>query len=268
LLSVTSDMPALLAESDLALTAGGTTTWEMAFMGLPAAVLSLACNQIEVAKAAAAAGTALDLGWHADVTPEGLVRALLALRDDHALRERMMRAGQRLIDGQGCDRVRQRLLGQRLRLRQARRDDAELLWSWANDPETRARGFHPTAIPWEDHVRWLEGKLQAPNTHLFLGVDENDDPVGQCRLDVSGPGEAVISISVGRERRGGGWGTELIAAATHWGQNHGLPRIRACIKPDNAASLRAFRKAGYEGFVPIAVQGQQAIHAVHEERAA
>jgi RimJ/RimL family protein N-acetyltransferase len=258
-------MPSLLAETDLAIIAGGTTTWEIAFMGLPAAVVSLADNQRPVDAAAAAAGIAIDLGWHADLEVGKLAAGLRDLHADHPRRLRMAQAGQQLIDGQGVERVRQHLLGERLRLRRARRQDAELLWNWTNDPEVRSRSFQPAPIPWEDHLRWLDAKLRDPDSFVFLGVDEEDMPVGQVRLDVSGPGKAVISVSVCRERRGGGWGTELIASATRWGQSaQRLHCIHAWIKPDNAASLHAFAKAGYRIVGLKQRGGMPTVHAVAE----
>jgi UDP-2,4-diacetamido-2,4,6-trideoxy-beta-L-altropyranose hydrolase len=261
------DMPALLASADMAVTAGGTTTWEMAFMGLPAAVVALADNQKPVADAAAEHGCALDLGWHAELTPEGIAAALGELSVDQASRQRMARAGQELIDGQGVERVLQHLLGERLRLRRTRPADASLLWQWANDPEVRSRGFHPQAIPWVDHLRWLEDRLRSPDAFLFVGVDAGDLPVGQVRLDRTAPGEAVVSVSVAAVRRGGGWGTDLIEAATSWGHRHlRLETVHAYIKPDNAASLRAFCKAGYTVVGQTRVKDQPAVHAVHEDR--
>ena len=40
-----TNMPNLMAWADLAITAGGSTCWELAFMGLPASLLILADNQ-------------------------------------------------------------------------------------------------------------------------------------------------------------------------------------------------------------------------------
>jgi UDP-2,4-diacetamido-2,4,6-trideoxy-beta-L-altropyranose hydrolase len=265
----TDDMPAALAQADLAVIAGGTTTWEAAFMGLPAAVVALADNQRLVAATAAAEGLALDLGWHAHLTPERVALALSELHGNEPLRASMAQAGQQRIDGEGVERVRQQLRGERLRLRRARREDARLLWEWANDPEVRRRSFHPEAIPWDDHVRWLDGKLQAVDSFLFIAVDAADNPLGQARLDLSAPGEAIVSVSVARARWGAGWGTELIAAVTDWGWRGGrLQRAHAFIKPDNLASLRAFARAGYQVVSSTVVHGQGAVVATCERPAA
>ena len=70
------NMAELMALADLAIGAGGTTTWERCYLGLPTIVLVLADNQREVAEAMSAAGAIRNVGWHADVTSTGLAEAL------------------------------------------------------------------------------------------------------------------------------------------------------------------------------------------------
>jgi UDP-2,4-diacetamido-2,4,6-trideoxy-beta-L-altropyranose hydrolase len=256
-----ADMPQRLADAELAVGAGGTTAWEMAYMGVPAVLAVLADNQ-RAAAAAAQHGTALNLGWHADVTPESLADALDALRRDPARRRSMAEAGRRLVDGQGVERVCMHLLDSRVRLRRTTADDADLLYRWGNDPEVRARGFHTGPVPWDTHVRWLAGKLASADADLFVGLDGDDAPVGQVRLDRSEPDGAVISVSVARERRGQGLAADLIRAACRWGAGRrGLCRVHAYIKPDNTASLRAFARAGFRVAGVAQVGTQRAVYA-------
>jgi len=59
-----------------------------------------------------------------------------------------------------------------LTLREARPSDAELLWRWANDPETRANSFSRAAISYADHVAWLERRLASDATRIWIFGDE------------------------------------------------------------------------------------------------
>jgi len=122
--------------------------------------------------------------------------------------------------------------------------DASLLWRWANDAETRRRSFHPTPIPYGDHVAWLEARLAAETSSLWIASDEQG-PVGQVRLDVT-DGVAEVSLAVAPERRGQGLGTAMLreALAAAAGQWRGL-RLRAQVFADNVASLRLFRRCGF-----------------------
>jgi len=70
------NMAELMVLADLAIGAGGTTTWERCCLGLPTLALVLADNQREVVEAMSAAGAMRNVGWHADVTSTTLAEAL------------------------------------------------------------------------------------------------------------------------------------------------------------------------------------------------
>jgi UDP-2,4-diacetamido-2,4,6-trideoxy-beta-L-altropyranose hydrolase len=106
-----TNMPELMAWADLAVTAGGSTAWELARMGLPALMVVLADNQRAVARSCHDAGLARNLGWHADVSAEAIAAALASLMHDAGARGRMSAAGRELVDGQGARRVRDAMLG-------------------------------------------------------------------------------------------------------------------------------------------------------------
>jgi len=66
----------LMALADLAIGAGGTTTWERCCLGLPTLALVLADNQREIVEAMSAAGAMRNVGWHAEVTSSRLAEAI------------------------------------------------------------------------------------------------------------------------------------------------------------------------------------------------
>jgi UDP-2,4-diacetamido-2,4,6-trideoxy-beta-L-altropyranose hydrolase len=98
------DMPALTAEADLAVGAGGSSTWERCCLGLPTLLIVLADNQRPNAEALAAAGAALTLEVTAGFEDELRV-ALTRLREDADLRHRMSQAAADLCDGHGAAQV-------------------------------------------------------------------------------------------------------------------------------------------------------------------
>jgi len=105
LLNNVTDMPRLMGWADVALTGGGTTCWELAFMGLPSVVVILAENQAGIAAALDHAGIALSMGWHHGTSEAGLAKAVVDLLSSRDRRERMSRTGQELVDGGGAGRV-------------------------------------------------------------------------------------------------------------------------------------------------------------------
>ncbi|MCA2879571.1 MAG: UDP-2,4-diacetamido-2,4,6-trideoxy-beta-L-altropyranose hydrolase [Microcystis sp. M046S1] len=100
-----SNMHELMAWADLAIAAGGSTNWELAFMGLPSIVITIADNQKAIAAELDRQGVIINLGWHQDVTVEQIGFVLRELISDRPKRETMSKKGRELVDGNGAKRV-------------------------------------------------------------------------------------------------------------------------------------------------------------------
>ena len=124
-------------------------------------------------------------------------------------------------------------------------DDAELLWRWANDAETRRNAFSKSTIPFEEHFVWLERRLRSDATRIWIFSD-GDAPVGQVRFDLAGEA-AEIDISVAPERRGRGSGRAMLSEAIRrLRAEHGSRFTpRASVLERNVASLRMFQACGF-----------------------
>jgi UDP-2,4-diacetamido-2,4,6-trideoxy-beta-L-altropyranose hydrolase len=105
LLTNVIDMPGLMAWADLGVAASGSTSWELAFFGLPTCCVILADNQAPVAEGLHAEGAMVNLGRGAALTSAAVAEALLALAHDPAKRRAMGRRLRALVDGEGCRRV-------------------------------------------------------------------------------------------------------------------------------------------------------------------
>lgn len=101
----TQHMPQLVFDADLAIGAGGSTTWERCVLALPALTLILADNQIAAARALEAADVTpcLDVGA-ADFEP-AFVQEVETLLADKDRRAALSAASATVCDGQGADRV-------------------------------------------------------------------------------------------------------------------------------------------------------------------
>lgn len=100
-----SNMPDLMAWADVAVSAAGITTYELAFMGLPSLLVVTSNNQSLMAEQLSAKGVATALGWHYQLSCSEIARAISNLSAEKDTRERMSRAGKELIDGEGVRRV-------------------------------------------------------------------------------------------------------------------------------------------------------------------
>jgi len=123
-------------------------------------------------------------------------------------------------------------------LRPATLKDAELLLSWRNDPETRARSFNSEVVQLSDHIAWLRKSLDNPARELFVAEVEGK-PVGTVRADLDGTVKELSWTIAPCERRQGlakAMVRELVAKIDG--------DLRAEIKPDNIASIRVALHVG------------------------
>jgi UDP-2,4-diacetamido-2,4,6-trideoxy-beta-L-altropyranose hydrolase len=238
----------LMTSADLAISAAGSTCWELCLLGVPSLLLAIAKNQQSVGEALTRKGVSLYIGPAENVVPEVLASQIAQLLRSKQRREQMCLAGRSLVDGRGRARVIRAMHDPGVKLRRATAEDCELLWKWTNEPTVRAASFQSAFIPWKDHRSWFAEKLAGRRSVIYIGEDQNGEPFGQFRVDRDG-NEAEVHVSVCPEKRGLGLAPALIAKGCESAfRDSTVQRLRARIKPENQASLRAFAKAGFTDF--------------------
>lgn len=123
-------------------------------------------------------------------------------------------------------------------LRKATAADCEIVWQLNNDPDARAQSLSSASIPWADHQKWYAQALSDPKMTMWM-IEVDGATGGVVRLHERD--RTVISIALAKEQRGKGVASEAIAKACTM---HGGP-IDSLVIVGNAASLRAFEKAGF-----------------------
>jgi spore coat polysaccharide biosynthesis predicted glycosyltransferase SpsG len=99
------NMPDLMVWADLAVSAGGSTCWELAFAGVPIIIVELAENQKYIAKTLDKNNIAINLGWYSKVTYKKIQNAIKMIIGSEAKRNMMGVCGRDLINGQGKYKV-------------------------------------------------------------------------------------------------------------------------------------------------------------------
>lgn len=105
LLTDVADMSDLMAWGDVSISAGGTTCFELAFMGLPCLILVTAENQRANAEALDCQSICINLRWPQDLSVERLASQLQHLMVNSEMRSLMSQRGQNLVDGHGGRRL-------------------------------------------------------------------------------------------------------------------------------------------------------------------
>jgi UDP-2,4-diacetamido-2,4,6-trideoxy-beta-L-altropyranose hydrolase len=260
-----SDMTEVMVWADLAVSAAGTTCWEMCRLGLPALLVDLADNQTRAARELHQRGCAIHLGSGKEVSAERLVQQVERLRNSAEDRRVMSLLGSELVDGEGARRMASILCGVRFRLRPAQKSDTRLLWEWANDSEVRAASFSPTPIAWETHVAWFDEKLHRAGSQILIAEDDAGTPIGQIRFDAWDEANSEIGVSVAKAWRGRGLAAAMIREAAELvSKPTSIGRLHAYVKPENMASAAAFEKSGFKRIGSEQVRGNSAIHFVYD----
>jgi UDP-2,4-diacetamido-2,4,6-trideoxy-beta-L-altropyranose hydrolase len=100
-----TDMPALMARSDLAISAGGGTCWELALMGIPSLLIILAENHRLIVEELADLNIGINLGWYQTLIPSSIANEISHLLKNRDRLDTMSKKALKLVDGYGCKRV-------------------------------------------------------------------------------------------------------------------------------------------------------------------
>ena len=239
------DVASAMAHADIALSASGSTCWELCRLGLPAVLVPMAPNQELLAAAMHRHGVAQNAGARSSLTADEIAVTVANLAQDPQRRAEMAARGPQLVDGRGARRVVTSMRSHLLELRPVQASDVQLLWEWANDPAVRASAFDRAPIDWQTHVGWLAGRLADPSAHLYLASRRDGAPLGQVRFEGDAT-EVEISISVAQPFRGNGWGPALIEAGVRrlFGES-ATQTVTARIRVENGRSQSAFEDAAF-----------------------
>ena len=142
------------------------------------------------------------------------------------------------------------------RLRAVTAEDAKTLFDWTNDPVTRQNSFQSKPVLWEEHIAWLQRKLEDENCFFFILTDGERD-YGTIRVDyLPKEGYGLISFSVAPGQRGKGHGRRMLfllenflkefQAEEYKQKRLNLTLLRGEVKKENTASRRCFEANGYK----------------------
>jgi UDP-2,4-diacetamido-2,4,6-trideoxy-beta-L-altropyranose hydrolase len=136
-----SSLARLMVKADLAIGAGGTTSWERSCLGLPSVVITLAENQVLIAAELDKLGVIRWLGDKSQVRETDLVKELTTVITEGLHPSWSERCSQ-IVDGRGAERVCAALMldaSRPLLARLANLEDEALVREWASSNETEIK---------------------------------------------------------------------------------------------------------------------------------
>jgi len=132
-----------------------------------------------------------------------------------------------------------------LYLRNASYSDMDLLYEWANDPNTRLNSFSSEIIPYDVHREWFKNKLESDSTRILIYHHGNEN-IGQVRIETKGT-TAKLSVSISPSHRKKGYGYKLILLTENLitREYEAIDCIMGEVKNENTASIKNMRKLKY-----------------------
>lgn len=244
----------------LVIHAAGSTSWELAYFGVPSICFILAENQEPVASALAKAEYSVNAGWFSAFSPKKMRQMIVSLLDNKQKMSRMAAAGRRLVAGLGPRSVVEAMIekmSEKTRLKPASSADMKNLFNWRNDFRIRKNFFDQAPVSWDQHQKWFKDKIRESETSIYTAFYGNEK-VGSIRFERK-EGRLKTSIMLNPAYLGRGLGRLIIKKGVKKfiGNKRLLEPIRAEIKNDNIASIKAFKGAGFRyagrgsGFVAL-----------------
>jgi len=194
------DMPALMSWADAAVAAGGSTVWELCYLGLPSLLGIIADNQENSVNNLARGGYVLSVGHLQEIPSEKLGEAIKELVENQELRKALRWRCRALVDGRGAHRVLEEMaLGSKGDSRRENHSDyifgdmvfknfvnlteneKETVRSWRNKPEIRKWMFTSHIISKQEHNNFIKN-LENDNNRLYYMVSINGNATGVCSL--------------------------------------------------------------------------------------
>lgn len=105
-----ADMCKIMQGCDMAISACGSTLYELAACGVPTLGIIIADNQRGIAEKMDKMGIIKNLGWYNNISEDTFIKNINALADNYRERQSMSEKGKSLIDGKGAQRIAQILI--------------------------------------------------------------------------------------------------------------------------------------------------------------
>ena len=242
------NVASLMADADICIGAGGTTSWERCCLGLPSVVIEIADNQQKIIHELSRAGAIYAGGHFSELSPEKLYDILSEFLHEPDRLVKMSHAAADVCDGSGVKRfipyvypAIQAKEGGNICVRCMDMVDANIVLKWQSFPKTRKYFRNPKAPSQSEHHQWMVRSVNSSVNEVYI-VQYNNIPAGLLQLKCKEDQVYEVSILIAPDYYGRGIATSALA----WARILKPQAIFVAeILDQNEASKSLFTKAGY-----------------------
>ena len=242
----------VMLSSDIAISAAGQTLYELAASGTPTIAVGTADNQRNNINEWKKRGFLIDPIYYNDINLLKKIASQVETLKSISLRKKTASIGRENVNGQGSRKIIEFILEKYCSknlfyLRRAVKEDSRLVYSLSNDPSVRRQSISKEQITWDEHLNWFEKKILDEEHIFLLAFDKKGNFIGQIRFQMEN-NAAVVSISIADQFRGKGFSKKMLVQASQrvFREKNRVNSILAFIKPDNDASINAFKSAKFQ----------------------
>ncbi len=240
-------MKEIMLKSDIAISAGGQTLYELIRVGVPTISIIVVDNQINNVRKLEKIGSIENAGlWNEKNLFNKLRDYIEKLIHNVDARKKLVEVGKRYIDGRGVFRLVRVLLHKNivdnLNIRNVKDSDIWEIYKISNEPYVRKNSLCTRPITKEEHINWFK----AVNKKYFWVAEYKEKIIGQIRISFTDE-KYFINVSIHKHFRGVGVGKKLLEYALDkfWEDNE-TKEIFAIIRKDNKSSLFLFKEFGFK----------------------
>lgn len=100
-----ADMLKIMQKCDIAVSACGSTLYELAMCGVPTIGIIIADNQVGIAEKFSCMGIIKSLGWYDRINKDIFIDSVVSLSEDYHERNKINKEASLIIDGKGAERI-------------------------------------------------------------------------------------------------------------------------------------------------------------------
>jgi len=135
---------------------------------------------------------------------------------------------------------------EQLKIRKAAIEDISIIYELSNDDDVRINSIRQERIEWEEHKIWYNDIIKDKECFFYVIFDNKNNFVGQIRFNRKN-NKVFISISIHKDFRGKGLSTFVLkeTCRMYFNENKSENIISAYIKKNNQSSIKSFEKTGF-----------------------
>lgn len=253
-------MKKTMVQSDIAISAGGQTLYELIVTKTPTIAITIADNQVNNVMYLSKTNFVQNAGyWNNSNLDKNILKCIHTIKNN--FRKKNETKQSIVIDGRGATRIVSAIIKhyllQKAVIRRVKETDKIQIFHLSNQKDVRNNSFTSNKIDYTDHEKWFHNIMKDRND-IFIIMELDGKIIAQARLQKAST-YGTVSISVKDDYKSLGIGGMLLSKLEKLAEQDNLEEIHAYIKKSNHNSIRFFKKNDYTVYKHVTINRTLAV---------